>query len=87
MIYDFRECYKNGIAKPENKLYEFHVFCECSKCKWRYKYLKEPRNQLTVTTDTKEKFKQIKKFIDNWKCKNGDKWLETEYVKFYDNEG
>ena len=84
MIYDLRECYKYGIERPENKLYEIHVLCECPQCKWRYKYLKEPRNQLTITTDSKDKFKQIKEFIDNWKCKNGDKRLVTEYVRFYD---
>jgi hypothetical protein len=84
MLFDIRECYRNGIVKEQDKLYEFHVFCECDKCKWRYKYLKEPRNQLTITTDSKDKFNQIKEFIENWKCKDGDKNLPTEYIRFYE---
>lgn len=84
MIFDIRERYKGGIEKEENKLYEFYVFCECEKCKWRYKYLKEPRNQLTVTTDNKEKSEKVNEFIKSWKCKDGNKWLPTEYVRFID---
>lgn len=75
-----RECYKKGIPKEENKLYEFHAYCECQKCKWRNKYLKEPKNALTLTTDSKEKFDQVIEFINNWKCKDGNNKLPVEYI-------
>ena len=76
----YRICYKGGIAKKENELFEFHKICDCILCVNRYKFTGQPRNCLTVTTDSKEKFEEVDKIIKNWKCKNGNEWLKTEYI-------
>ena len=86
MIYDIRECYRGGIVKPYNRVYEFHAFCECEGCKFRYKHNNQRRNQLTVTTDSKDKFRQVEKFVRGWRCKNGNKEIPTEYVNFIGNK-
>lgn len=74
----YRECREGGISTGR-KIYEMQDFCECEACKWRYKYLKEPRNVVTVTTFDIKKLSDMDKFIDDWRCKNGKKWLPTEY--------
>lgn len=85
MIFDIRECYAHGIAKEENKRFEFHAFCECGYCKWRQKFLKEPRNCLTVTTDSIDKFPEVEAYIDNWTC-GQNKRLPTQYYSLKGGE-
>lgn len=74
----YRECREGGVPTGR-KIYEMHDFCECENCKWRYKYLGQPRNSVTVKTFNVEKLNDMDEFIDNWKCKDGKKWLPTEY--------
>lgn len=81
MIVFDRICYKNG--NPKNQpIYEFHAYCDCAGCKFRYNYLKQPRNQATATTENEKKISELKQFLNLWKCKGGNKQLKTEYFKF-----
>ncbi len=76
----YRECRENGL--PNGRIiYEMHDFCHCEWCEWRYKYLRQPRNTVTISTYDIDKLNTMDKFIDNWKCKNGKKQLPTEYQR------
>lgn len=86
MKYKYRLCYKNGIAKKENELYEFHKLCNCEKCEFRYKYMKSTKNALTVTTNDKKCFSEVEKFMESWKC-GSDSILPTKYVSFMKGNG
>ncbi len=79
----YRLCYKGGIVKKGNELYEFHKLCDCEDCKNRFKYRNESINSITVTTDSKSKFDEIEKMLKDWKCKDGNRRLETEYMSIY----
>ena len=78
-----RICYKHGIEKPENKMIELHVFCDCDICNYRKASINNGlRNQLTVTVENESKLTEAKKFIRNWKCGKKEYLFKTEYVHF-----
>lgn len=77
----YRTCFKGGIEKKGNELYEFHKACDCEACDSRHKFGKQPRNTITITTDSKSKFDEIEKMLKGWKCKDGSRQLENEYVR------
>lgn len=71
----YRECKKlNG-----QKAYEFHKLCTCGHCTMRSRYDRGSRNQATVTTEDKGKFKEIEYFLENWTCGTAHK----EPIKYY----
>lgn len=63
-----RECYKGGVVKEENKLYEFHKTCDCDKCRFNFEHKIQVPNQSTVTTNDITKSDEIKKFLEKWSC-------------------
>lgn len=80
MKYYYRVCFKNGVRKRKNTLFEFHKLCECPDCKYRYEVLHQHKNKITLLTNTKEKFAEVEEYLDHWTCKNKDKYIGTEYV-------
>lgn len=70
----YRICY--GLTKDVKMdysipLYEFHKYCDCETCKNRF-YGNSPNrfpvNSLTVSTDDKSKFQEVKDIINNYTC-------------------
>ncbi len=76
----YRVCYKNGIEKKENERFEFYEVCDCENCIRRREHLKQLRNTLTITTDSKSKFEKVEEILKSWKCRDGNRQLETEYI-------
>lgn len=56
-----RICYKGGIKKEGNDIYEFHKICDCSKCRFNFENKIKVPNQATVTTNDITKADEIKK--------------------------
>jgi hypothetical protein len=77
-----RTCYENGNSVTGKKIYELQAFCTCSDCQNRKSWKKEPTNIATATTKDISKVEEVSEFLKNWNCKDGKKWLETEYFKF-----
>lgn len=78
-----RECYRHGIPKEENKVYEFHKICDCDRCKFNFEHKIKVPNQVTVTTNDITKSGEIKKFLEKWSCDMKDG--EFNVVHRYDN--
>lgn len=79
--YYVRVCYRNGIAKEENKVFEVHKLCDCAWC--REKYLGRTRvNKITITAECEDEIeKKVERFLDGWKCANGEKDLPIVFIK------
>lgn len=74
-----RVCYRNGIVKDENKVYETHAICECEGC-FSLFYPRKTRNCVTAYTDDETKVKAVESMLKNWTCKNGNQDLPVEYI-------
>ena len=77
-----RVCYKNGIVKEENKVYELHKMCDCDWCKNKYMNRKR-RNCATAYAEKESDIERVKKILQNWTCKDKTKDLPTEYLTTY----
>lgn len=63
-----RICYKRGIKKEGNELYEFHKACDCDKCRFNFEYKISVPHAATATTDDISKIDEVKKFLESWNC-------------------
>jgi len=67
----YRICYgltEEGKMNYSIPLYEFTKYCNCEICNKRLKYDRKPSNGITIVTDDKNKFEEIKNLIDNYTC-------------------
>lgn len=78
----WRECFRNGNQKTGQRCLEAHAFCECPKCKSRYAYARDPRNMVCVTIADESMIEVAEKFIESWRCKDGNTRLPVEYHSF-----
>lgn len=75
-----RECYKDGIVRPENRMFELHKLCDCEFCKHIYTFRKR-RNAIAITAETEEEVDKAKAFLEKWKCADSSKDLPIVYMK------
>lgn len=84
----YRVCYgltegrKMDYSTPH---YEFHKYCNCEVCNKRFKYHEGLRNDLTVTTDDKEKFPEMERVVNNYSC-GESRYIGRKYISFIDGE-
>ena len=73
-----RICYKGGIVREENKVFELHKMCDCDWCK--HKYMGRKRcNAITAYAHNKEEIEQITQILNQWTCADRTKDLPTVY--------
>lgn len=89
MIISKRVIYKGGTVRPENEGVEISCICECDSCKQRYEYTKYRelrnvsfKNHASIVVFDTEKLKEAIEFAEKWKCKDGSKELDKEYLTF-----
>lgn len=75
-----RLCYKGGIVKEGNELYETHGVCECEGCLSLH-YPRRFRNCVTAYTDDKSKVNELEQLVSKWTCKDNTQDLPVEYIK------
>lgn len=73
-----RICYKKGIVKEENKIFELHKMCDCEWCKNKY-FGRTRRNEATAYAETEKDIERIKAVLSNWTCSDKAKDLPTFY--------
>lgn len=79
----YRICYgltKDSKMDYSKELYEFSKDCKCEYCKRRLKYERGGSNHISITTDSKEKFKEVVEILNNYTC-NNDKQEKIQYLK------
>ena len=74
-----RVCYKGGIAKEENKIYELHKVCDCSRCSSRWGD-RTRRNEARAYAAKESEIEQVGKLLSKWTCADKDKDLPVEYL-------
>ena len=77
----YRTCYKNGIVKAGNEVYELTTLCKCDKCISRHKLTRTSRNEATASTEDIDKIAEVFYFLNDWTCSDGEKELETAYFE------
>lgn len=75
-----RECYKSGIVKDENKIFELHKLCDCEICGHLYPF-RNRRNAITITAEMETEIEKAKVFLATWKCTDSMRDLPTVYMK------
>ncbi|MNJ32048.1 hypothetical protein D3C77_267030 [compost metagenome] len=79
---NYRVCYDNGNPATGKKIYELYKYCTCPDCKNRSMLKREPANRITITTKDISKVDEAAKFLKNWICADGKRWLEIVCLKF-----
>ena len=64
-----RICYKRGIQKKENELYEFHKPCDCDKCRFNFEHKISVPHAATATTDDISKIDESSRVVSYGKNK------------------
>lgn len=77
-----RICYEHGNEKTGKKLLEIHKTCDCFMCKNRFGRRRVNTATATVAADDMEAIKKAYAFLEKWKCKDPEKDLPVEYVRF-----
>lgn len=77
-----RICYKHGNEKTGKKLLEIHKSCNCFGCKNKFGRRRANDATATVAADDMEAIKKAYAFLEKWKCKDPEKDLPVEYVRF-----
>lgn len=73
-----RICYKYGINREENKLFELHKMCECDWCKSKYMGRKRC-NDITAYAHNQKEIDDLTKILNEWTCADKTKDLPTFY--------
>lgn len=76
-----RICYEHGNEKTGKKLLEIHKLCNCFRCKNKFGR-RANAVTATVAADDMEAIKKAYAFLEKWKCKDPEKDLPVEYVRF-----
>ena len=79
---NYRVCYDNGNSATGVTIYELYKYCDCPDCRRRASWKREPANRVTDTTKNISKVDEVAEFLKNWSCTDGEKSLETVYLKF-----
>lgn len=86
--YTYRICYgvtQDGKMDYSTPHYEFIKYCTCYLCARRLAWKRSPSNVLTVTTDDKSKFPEIKEILDKYTC--GEKeYIGRKFILFLNGE-
>lgn len=77
-----RICYEHGNEKTGKKLLEIHKSCNCFGCKNKFGRRRANDATATVAADDMEAIKKAYAFLEKWKCKDPEKDLPVEYVRF-----
>lgn len=77
-----RICYEHGNEKTGKKLLEIHKSCNCFGCKNKFGRRRANNATATVAADDMEAIKKAYAFLEKWKCKDPEKDLPVEYVRF-----
>lgn len=77
-----RICYEHGNEKTGKKLLEIHKLCNCFRCKNKFGRRRANAVTATVAADDMEAIKKAYAFLEKWKCKDPEKDLPVEYVRF-----
>lgn len=77
-----RICYEHGNEKTGKKLLEIHKSCNCFGCKNKFGRRRANDATATVAADDVEAIKKAYAFLEKWKCKDPEKDLPVEYVRF-----
>lgn len=77
-----RICYEHGNEKTGKKLLEIHKSCNCFGCKNKFGRRRANDATATVAADDMEAIKKAYTFLEKWKCKDPEKDLPVEYVRF-----
>lgn len=77
-----RICYEHGNEKTGKKLLEIHKSCNCFGCKNKFGRRRANDATATVAADDMEAIKKAYAFLEKWKCKDPEKNLPVEYVRF-----
>lgn len=77
-----RICYEHGNVKTGKKLLEIHKTCDCVRCKNKFGRRRVNAVTATMAADDMEAIKKAYAFLEKWKCKDPEKDLPVEYVRF-----